>query len=127
MKKIILISVIALLIGCAGVTVKQESNLFKIGKMAGAFVAVTEPEFITTAMPYAEGVMKIAKSGEISQDVITDALSLLIERYGEDKRFQMMCVMFAAEFEGVKIEKGKVNDDVLQLLNGFITGLKLGA
>ena len=117
---------VALLIGCAGITVKQENQFFKIGKMAGAYVAITEPAFTATALPYAEGVMKIAQSGEITQDVIYDGVALLVAKYGEDQKFQTIVALFVSEFSSVKIEKGKVNDDVLQLLNGFLTGLKLG-
>lgn len=115
----------ALLIGCAGIKFSDDTSYFKLGKMAGAYVAVENPEFITTALPYAEGLLKVAQSGEITESQILTALDTLDIKFFTDKKWAVISAAILSDID-IKIETGKVNQQVADFLEGFITGLKLG-
>lgn len=129
MKKTICVFVIMLLlVGCSGIQFSKDTTTdqaYKIGKMAGVFVAVAEPQYVAVALPYAEGLLKIAKSGEITNDQMTTAVNMLADRFGADQKYKGIATLFMMEFATVKIETGKVNEKLILLIDGFVAGCKL--
>ena len=125
LRKAFCVLVAVLLVGCAGIKFSEDTSYFKLGKMTGAYVAVENPEFITTALPYAEGLLKVAKSGEITDSQILTALDALDIKYFTDKKWTVISAAILSDID-IKIETGKVNQQVVDFLEGFIFGLKLG-
>jgi uncharacterized protein YceK len=128
MKKILFaFMIILLLAGCSGITINKDvtaDSAYTIGKMAGIYVAMTEPGYVAVALPYAEGLLKIAKAGEITDTQMMAAIDALSAKYGNNEKYVVIATLFVSEFATVKIETGKVNEKLVLLIDGFISGCK---
>lgn len=115
----------AALIGCAGVTVATNDTAYIAGKAAGIYVATKYPATKAAALPYAAGLLSIAKDGTFTSDQMTAAIAALYSSTGDNAELSTL-VMAMTSAVTIEIKAGVKNDQVVSVLEGFISGLQLG-
>lgn len=125
MKKLFAIVLCALfLTGCAGFQIGvKDQKVYDAARVVGALVKQNNPELIKTALPYAQGLLQIAKDGKIDGVMLNTALEALYAN-SKNKKDVQLAALVALELLSIEIKTGKVNEQVVSLIQGFVEGLQ---
>ena len=129
MKKIGIILIIALffLSGCAGfqITTTGSSDVSKAythGKAIGAGLALAYPDQVAVALPYAQGLLSVAKDGQITEAQVAKALTLVSEKLGGNASLKASLGIISTEI-GLSVKTGTVNQNLVDALQGAVDGI----
>jgi hypothetical protein len=96
----------------------------KLAKTAGMIVATEYPEFTAEAVPYAKGLLEMAKSGTLSDADLAKAIKRLNEKMGNNAKW-VTTIALVLSSVNIKVQAGTVNDQIVQALQGFIDGMSV--
>lgn len=95
-----------------------------LAKSAGFVVATEYPEFTAEAVPYAKGLLEMAKSGTLTDADLAKAIKRLNEKMGSNAKW-VTAIALVLSSVNVKVQTGTVNDQIVQALQGFIDGMSV--
>jgi len=114
-------------VGCMGVTVNstttttEKSKAYKMGRVIGVVVGIKFQKDAKVALPYAKDLLKTAQDGTITNEQITEALDMAIEKLGGDENAKIAIGVFKSELD-ISVQTGKVNQNVVDALQGVVDG-----
>ena len=101
-------------------------DLPAVAKTAGAIVAQQYPEIVAAAIPYANGLLAMAKAGKLTNADLLKAVRLLKDKIGT-KAESIAEIAILASGLTFNIQPGAVDNRIVQALQGFIDGLSVFA
>jgi len=123
MRKIIaIVAFVFILIGCAGVNVKVNDPVVTAGKVAGFYLLLQHPDMAKVAIPYAQGLLVMAKAGTITSDQVFTAVTALEFSLSNDPKVKVL-IRTLLGLITIEIKAGTVNPQVVNGIEGFIEGI----
>lgn len=111
-------------------TETTKSDIYKASYAAGYIVAKKDKNFSSDATTYGTGLLESAKTGTITLEQITKAVTYVQEKldlYPEYKSEVDAALMIINMSLGtIKIETGVKNEVLCDAIDGFLAGVKAG-
>jgi hypothetical protein len=101
-------------------------DLTAVAKAAGIVVAKQCPEIVAEAIPYANGLLAMAKEGKLTNADLVKAVRMLKDKIGT-KAESIAEIALLASGLTFNIQPGAVDNRIVQALQGFIEGMSVFA